>query len=58
MELEVEAKVGASKHERSEDRITQRNGYRDRNNETRLGTMELRIPKLRSGSYYPLFLEP
>lgn len=58
MELEVEAKVGASKHERSEDRITQRNGYRDRNYETRLGTMELRIPKLRSGSYYPSFLEP
>ena len=58
MELEVEAQVGAAKHERSEERSTQRNGYRDRAYETRLGTMALRIPKLRSGSYYPSFLEP
>jgi putative transposase len=58
MELEVESQVGASKHERSDDRTALRNGYRDRAYETRLGTMALRIPKLRSGTYYPSFLEP
>ena len=58
MELEVEAKVGAGKHERNDERVTHRNGYRDRTYETRIGTMELRIPKLRTGSYFPSFLEP
>jgi putative transposase len=58
MELEAEAKVGAAHHERSDERVTHRNGYRDRRLETRLGTMNLRIPKLRSGSYFPSFLEP
>ena len=42
----------------SADRITHRNGYRDRSRETRAGTVELKIPKLRKGSYFPGFLEP
>lgn len=58
MEIEAEQHVGAGKHERSGDRNTHRNGYRDRRLETRLGTMNLKIPKLRSGSYFPSFLEP
>ena len=58
MELEVENLTGAAHGERSVDRITQRNGYRDRDWETRAGTVELRIPKLRKGSYFPGFLEP
>ena len=58
MELEVENQTGAAHGERSADRITYRNGYRDRDWETRAGTVELRIPKLRKGSYFPGFLEP
>jgi putative transposase len=58
MELDVEGLTGAAHGERSPDRITQRNGYRDRFWETRAGTVELRIPKLRKGSYFPGFLEP
>ena len=58
MELEVEGLTGAAHGERSPDRINQRNGYRDRDWETRAGTVELRIPKLRKGSYLPAFLEP
>ena len=58
MELEVESLTGAAHGERSADRITWRNGYRDRDWETRAGTVELRIPKLRKGSYFPGFLEP
>ena len=58
MELEVAGVTGAGHGERSPDRITQRNGYRDRDWETRAGTVELRIPKLRKGSCFPGFLEP
>jgi transposase-like protein len=58
MELEVGGLTGAGHGERSADRINQRNGYRERDWETRAGTVELRIPKLRKGSYFPSFLEP
>jgi transposase-like protein len=58
MELEVGAKTGAASGEKNTFRLAQRNGYRDRDWETRAGTAELRIPKLRSGSYFPSFLEP
>ena len=50
--------TGAGRGERSPDRINHRNGYRARDWETRAGTVELRIPKLRKGSYFPAFLEP
>ena len=58
MELEVGARTGAGYGEKTADRLVQRNGYRDRVWETRAGTVELRIPKLRRGSYFPSFLEP
>jgi putative transposase len=58
MALEVEGLTGAAPGERSPERINQRNGYRDRVWETRAGTVELHIPKLRKGSYFPAFLEP
>jgi transposase-like protein len=58
MELEVGARTGAGYGEKSADRLAQRNGYRDRDWQTRAGTVELRIPKLRKGSYFPGFLEP
>jgi putative transposase len=58
MELEVEAKTGAAHGERSLERLTQRNGYRPRRWDTRVGSLELAIPKLRQGSYFPSFLEP
>lgn len=57
-ELEVGAATGAGYCEKSALRTSQRNGYRDRDWETRPGTVELRIPKLRKGSYFPSFLEP
>ena len=58
MELEVGGLTGAAYGEKSAERLVQRNGYRDRDWETRAGTVELRIPKLRKGSYFPGFLEP
>ena len=58
MEIEVGALTGAAYGEKSAERRAQRNGYRDRAWETRAGTVELRIPKLRTGSYFPGFLEP
>ena len=58
MELEVGGLTGAAHGEKSLDRLAQRNGYRERDWETRAGTVELRIPKLRKGSYFPGFLEP
>jgi len=58
MELEVGARTGAPHGEKNPNRLAQRNGYRDRDWETRAGTVELRIPKLRKGSYFPGFLEP
>jgi putative transposase len=58
MALETDGLCGAASGERSPDRRNQRNGYRDRDWQTRAGTVELRIPKLRHGSYFPGFLEP
>ncbi len=58
MELEIENLTGAGYGEKSTERLVQRNGYRDRDWETRAGTVELRIPRLRKGSYFPGFLEP
>jgi hypothetical protein len=58
MELDVEGLCGAAHSERSGERENWRNGYRDRGWETRVGTIALRIPKLRRGSYFPAFLEP
>ena len=58
MEMEVAGVTGAAYGEKNPDRLAQRNGYRDRVWETRAGSVELRIPKLRKGSYFPFFLEP
>jgi putative transposase len=58
MEMEVSAATGAAYGEKSPDRLAQRNGHRSRDWETRAGAVELRIPKLRKGSYFPSFLEP
>src|SRR3954471_11434603 len=58
MEADVDGVIGAGRFERSADRQTWRNGYRDRTLETRLGPLNLKIPKLRTGSYFPGFLEP
>ena len=58
MELEVEGLTGAAHGERSAERINHRNGYRERDWQTRAGTGELRITKLRKGSCFPGFLEP
>ena len=58
LEAEVSAHVGAERHERTPERTGQRNGYRERPWDTRVGTIELRVPRVRDGSYFPSLLEP
>ena len=58
MEADVDGLIGAGRYERGEARQTWRNGYRERSLDTRLGTLNLKIPKMRSGAYFPGFLEP
>src|SRR5437763_14888600 len=58
MEAEVAAQIGAGRYERSGERVTQRNGYRTRPGDTRVGRLELEIPKLRQGGYFPGGREP
>src|ERR1700728_85742 len=58
MQLETEGLCGAAPGERTSERRNHRSGFRERDWETRAGTVELRIPKLRRGSYFPAFLEP
>ena len=58
MEAEVAELAGGERYERSEERSSYRNGYRERRFDTRVGSLELAIPRLRSGSYFPSFLEP
>ena len=59
MDADVDNIIGAARDERSPERLTYRNGYRERTLETRLGSLELKVPKLRAGpSYFPPFLEP
>src|SRR5262249_27787774 len=57
METDVEGLIGAGRYERNGERTPWRNGPRDRTLDTRLGALQLRIPKLRQGSYFPPFLE-
>jgi putative transposase len=58
MALDVDQLCGAGAHERSTVRVNHRNGYRSRRWETRAGAVDVQIPKLRKGSYFPEFLEP
>jgi putative transposase len=58
MEVEVSSRIGAERGQRTPERVTQRNGYRPRDWDTRVGTVELQVPKLRAGSYFPSLLEP
>jgi putative transposase len=58
MELEVSHHLGAERHERSATRTGQRNGYRERQWDTRVGSIELHVPRVRDGSYFPILLEP
>src|SRR5215216_5533223 len=58
MELEVTRHVGAERHERTPERTGQRNGYREREWDTRVGTLELRVPRVRDGGYFPSLLDP
>lgn len=58
MAVEVDRLTGAGPYERTEARQNSRNGYRERPFDTRVGTLELAVPKLRQGSYFPSFLEP
>lgn len=58
MEAEVVQDIGAERYERNTERVNQRNAYRERRWDTRVGTLDLKIPKLRKGSYFPSLLEP
>lgn len=58
MDADVDGLIGAGRHERSGERSTWRNGYRDRGPDTPLGTLNLKIPRFRTGAYFPGFLEP
>jgi len=58
MDMDVESLCGAGYDEKSAERLNSRNGFRDRSWDTRTGTVALKIPKLRQGSYFPGFLEP
>ena len=58
IEAEVTQRIGAERYERSPERVTQRNGYRERAYATRVGEVTLQVPKLREGCYFPSFLEP
>jgi transposase-like protein len=58
IEAEVAQRIGAERYERSPERVTQHNGYRERPYQTRVGELTLQVPKLREGSYFPSFLEP
>jgi putative transposase len=58
MEMEVQEHVGAARHERSAERVGQRNGYRERSWDRRVGTVELKVPRVRDSSYFPSLLEP
>src|SRR5437762_5122996 len=58
MELEVAQHLGAERYQSSADRQGERNGYRDRTWDTRVGTLELRVPRVRDGSFFPGLLEP
>ena len=58
MDAEVAVQIGAKHGGRSPGRLTQRNGYRPRPWDTRVGTLELQIPRVREGSYFPTLLEP
>ena len=58
MDAEVSSQIGAELYERSESRTAHRNGYRTRTWDTRVGTVELRVPKVAPGTYFPSLLEP
>jgi transposase-like protein len=58
MEVEVSQHLGAERHERSAERTGQRNGYREREWDTRVGTIGLQVPRVRQGGYFPSLLEP
>ena len=58
MEVEVAQHLGAERYERSSERSGQRNGYRERTWDTRVGTLDLKVPRVRDGSYFPSLLEP
>jgi len=58
MEMEVQEHLGAARHERTAGRVGQRNGYRERSWDTRVRTLELKVPRVRDSSYFPSLLEP